>query len=338
MDSTPTTSEPPAAENPGGKPPGRHPFRKAVLRGLAVVAPPLLTILIFVWVLNATFRYVFDPVAYLVRESIIWASSDIREGLEVTDPVRQTAEVDGQLYRKVGETGFVPLYVYNRVQADPGEPPPQSSHAIYQRYVDLRWLRPYYTVPFFLSTFILVMYLLGKFMAAGVGRMFWNLFEQGIRRLPLVRNVYSSVKQVSDFLLSEREIEYTRVVAVEYPRKGIWSLGFVTGESMLDIAAAANEPVVSVLMCTSPMPMTGFTITVSRSEVVDLNITIDQAFQYIVSCGVVVPPQQIQSWQGGQLALPPTHKAAGTAGSVAVESATSGNGRTEESAPSKKVG
>jgi uncharacterized membrane protein len=179
-------------------------------------------------------------------------------------------------------------------------------------------------------------------MAAGVGRFFWNVFEQGIRRLPLVRNVYSSVKQVSDFLLSEREIEYTRVVAVEYPRKGIWSLGFVTGDSMLDIAAAANEPVISVLMCTSPMPMTGFTITLPRSEVVDLNITIDQAFQYIVSCGVVVPPQQFQKWQGGQLALPPVSAAAAADRSGDVDATAAkpaaGNGRTGESAPSEKVG
>jgi uncharacterized membrane protein len=62
---------------------------------------------------------------------------------------------------------------------------------------------------------------------------------------------------------------------------------------MLDIRSAANEPVLSVLICTSPMPMTGFTVTVRKSETLDLNITIDQAFQFIVSCGVVVPPQQI---------------------------------------------
>ena len=114
-----------------------------------------------------------------------------------------------------------------------------------------------------------------------------------------------------------------------------------TGESMLDIAATANEPVLSVLMCTSPMPMTGFTVTLPKSECVDLNITIDQAFQYIVSCGVVVPPQQLQSWEGGQLALPPADQAdqaeAIEVGTTATKS-NSGNGRTEAAKPSKKVG
>lgn len=77
--------------------------------------------------------------------------------------------------------------------------------------------------------------------------------------MPIIRNVYSSVKQVTDFAFNDSEIQYTRVVAVEYPRKGIWSMGFVTGESLMDIRKAAGEPMLSVLMPTSPMPATGFT-------------------------------------------------------------------------------
>ena len=93
-------------------------------------------------------------------------------------------------------------------------------------------------------------------------------------------------------MFNEREIQFNRVVAVQYPREGIWSLGFVTGESLLDICAAANEPVLAVLMPTSPMPATGFVITVRKSEILDLNITLDQAIQFIVSCGVVSPPYE----------------------------------------------
>ena len=99
-------------------------------------------------------------------------------------------------------------------------------------------------------------------------------------------------------------MQYSRVVAVEYPRKGIWSLGLVTGESMLDIRSAANEPILSVLIPTSPMPVTGYTVTIRKSEALDLNITIDQAFQFIVSCGVVIPPQQLQEALAAAEALP----------------------------------
>ena len=70
-------------------------------------------------------------------------------------------------------------------------------------------------------------------------------------------------------------------------------MGFVTGDSMLDIRNAAGEPMLTVLMPTSPMPATGFTISVPKSETIDLNITIDQAIQFCVSCGVVVPPHQL---------------------------------------------
>jgi len=289
--------------------PAKHPFRKAVLRGLAVLAPPLLTILIFVWVINATFDYLFDPATSWLREGIVLLRADIRRDLRTTDPAGQIAEVDGVKYRRIGEHGFIPLYVYGKVEENPGDPTPKTPKQYYRRYVDLEILKPYRTIPFFLALFLLILYLLGRFMAAGIGRMFWNLFEQGVHRLPLVRNVYSSVKQISDFLLSEREIEYTRVVAIEYPRKGVWALGFVTGESMLDIAGAVNEPVVSVLVCTSPAPMTGFTVTVAKSECVDLNLTIEQAFQFIISCGVVVPPQQLHEWKDGRLALAPSQAA-----------------------------
>jgi uncharacterized membrane protein len=133
---------------------------------------------------------------------------------------------------------------------------------------------------------------LGKFLAAGMGRWIWASTEALIFRLPVIRHVYSAVKQVTDFVFTEQEIEFNRVVAVEYPRKGIWSIGFVTGESMLDIRSAANEPVLSVLMPTSPMPATGFTVTVRKSETIDLDLTVDQAIQFIVSCGVVVPDHQ----------------------------------------------
>jgi uncharacterized membrane protein len=150
-------------------------------------------------------------------------------------------------------------------------------------------------VPVFLCVFILLMYLLGKLMAAGVGNFVWGRFEGGVRRLPLVRNVYSSVKQVTDFMLSKSELSFSRVVACEYPRVGIWSVGFVMGEGLADVTSAAGEPVISVLMPTSPMPMTGYVMMFRRSEVMDLKLTIEEALEYIVSCGVVVAPHQLQA-------------------------------------------
>ena len=272
------------------------PFRRAVIRGLGVLLPPLLTIVIFVWIGNMVTTFLLGPMeagAHRIlvthyQNRIVPANRIPEE--QLTDG---RASLDGVLYQQTADGGFVPVDDYDYVQQalEPLQVP--ESAKLYQEYVERKFLQPQVVIPLFLCVFLLVLYLLGRFLAAGVGRFFWMQIERIINRLPLIRNVYSSVKQVTDFLFSEREIEYTRVVAVEYPRKGIWTIAMVTGESLLDIRCAANEPVLSLLVPTSPMPFTGFTVTVKKSETIDLNITIDQAFQFIVSCGVVVPAPQI---------------------------------------------
>jgi len=270
-----------------------HAFRRAVVRGLAVLCPPLLTLLIFVWAINTTKSYFLEPVTSWARDGLVLCLADVREDLPLQGPALRTAVADGQVYYRLDGGAFIPQYVFERVQKQPGEPPPTSGEGYYRRYVDLTYLRPYYTTPFFLAVFVLLLYLLGKFMAAGIGSFFGNRFDRLVNHVPGVRNVYSAVKQVSDFVFTGRDIKFTRIVAVEYPRKGIWSMGFVTSESLAAIQEAAGEPVLAVLVPGSPMPVTGCTITVRKSECIDLNITFDQACQFIVSCGVVVPPQQL---------------------------------------------
>lgn len=268
------------------------PFRRAVLRGLGILLPPLLTIVIFLWIGNTVTDRLLVPLENLARWALV-DTADIRSDSSL-DPKLELVRIDGQMYRKVATGKFIPSNVYQQVEEMVGtESMPNNAKQIYTIYINETYLRREYVIPVFLCLFVLLLYLLGKFMAAGVGSFFWHRFELLIHRLPIVRNVYSSVKQVTDFLFTDRDLEYTRVVAVEYPRKGIWTLGFVTGESLLDIRGAANEPVLSILIPTSPMPFTGFTMTVKRSETIDLNITIDQAFQFVISCGVVVPPQQL---------------------------------------------
>ena len=177
-----------------------------------------------------------------------------------------------------------------------------TGEGFYRRYVDLTYLRPYYTVPFFLAVFILLLYFLGKFMAAGIGRFFTSVFERFVSRVPGVRAVYSSIKQVTDFLFSRQNVRFTRIVAVEFPRRGIWSMGFVTNEHFTAISDAAGEPIFTVLIPYSPIPHSGCTISVRRSECIELDVTFDQACQFIFSCGVVTPPEQLPhrgKWRDG---------------------------------------
>jgi uncharacterized membrane protein len=270
-----------------------HPFRRAVLRGLAVLCPPLLTVLILAWAVNTTKSYFLEPVTRWARESIVWCVADIRYDLPLQSPTAKTAKVGEGVYRQLDNGTFIPEPVYDVVQRQPGPTPPSSGEEYYNRYVDLTYLRPYLAIPFFLSLFILLLYFLGKFMAVGLGRFFWDSFDRMISRLPGVRSVYSSIKQVSDFFLSEHTLKFSRIVAVEFPSKGIWSIGFVTNESFEAVKEAAQEPVLVVLLPYSPIPHTGCTVVVGKSKCIDLGITFDQACQFIISCGVVTPPHEL---------------------------------------------
>jgi uncharacterized membrane protein len=284
------------------------PFRRAVLRGLGILLPPLLTIVIFFWVANTVAIYLLEPLEDATRYVMVEYLADIRTPIDVdirtgaVDTVvldneqhvltsKGTVTVDDEVLVRTGDGKFIPLEVNEFVQNGVGrDPMPTSAKKIYTWYVDHKWLSRRFVVPIFTCLFLLVLYLLGKFLAAGVGRFFWNQLERLIHRVPLVRNVYGSVKQVTDFLFTENDVHFARAVAIEYPRNGVWTICFVTGDGMWDIRGAAKEPVLTVFVPTSPMPFTGFALTVKKSEVVELTISVDQAIQFIVSCGVLVPP------------------------------------------------
>ena len=268
----------------------QRPFRQAILRGLGVVLPPLLTIALFFWAWSLVESYVLGPVDWAARTLVVTAIADI------SDTKTATA------VKKVGRN-YIPQDIYDAVKESPGDVDlmlkldleQASAYEIYHRYVRLVYLQPWAVIIIFIILFTISLYFVGEVLAARVGRGLFNLFEKIINRIPLIRNVYSSVKQVTDFIVGDREqaVEFNQVVAVQYPSQGIWSIGFVTGSTMRTLHEKNGEPFVSVLMPTSPMPATGFTISVPVSQTVNLNITMDQAIQFVVSCGVVVPRTQI---------------------------------------------
>ena len=280
-------------------------FRRAILRGLGVVLPPLLTIVVLIWAWNTIDSYVLHPIESGIRHVVVWSIQNEQIYAEVPDGATSIGprRADGFTHNGIrfipDPTGrrFMPEYVKTIVDEKtdyfgPNSPAPASAVAYLHRYVQLVYMPRMVVVPVFLIVFTTVLYFLGRLFTLGLGRWFVKQFDGAILRIPVINKVYGSVKQVTDFAFSEREIEFNRVVAIQYPREGIWSLGFVTGNSMAEISEATGEQMLSVLMPTSPMPMTGFTVTVKKSEAIDLNLTVDEAIQFVVSCGVVVPPQQ----------------------------------------------
>ncbi len=143
----------------------------------------------------------------------------------------------------------------------------------------------------FLLAFV-VIYIFGRFVASILGRGLWQTIERMLTHLPVVKQIYPYAKQVVDFLLSERKLEFSRVVAVEYPRRGCWSMGLVTGPGMRTLHKNIRGDLLTIFIPSSPTPVTGYTITVNRKDVIDLPISIDDALRFTVSGGVIMPISQ----------------------------------------------
>lgn len=307
MENTPESlpaseAEPHTTKSPGWFARSLRPFRVATLRGLAIILPPLLTIIFFIWAWNVIDGYVVRPVESLLTRTIAYTIEDSIEDEDARENLASGiySVRDGKIlndsrieFEQIESGQWIPTTVIEQIrESSSANTNLVTSGEYYRHYVKTKHLRRHLFIPAFLALFMVVLYLLGKLMKAGIGRFFLHYIEKMITQLPIIRNVYSSVKQVTDFALNENEMTFTRIVAVEYPRRGIWSMGFVTGEGMRDIRQAAGEPILTVLMPTSPMPATGFTISIPKSETIDLDISIDQAVQFCVSCGVVIPDHQ----------------------------------------------
>ena len=131
--------------------------------------------------------------------------------------------------------------------------------------------------------------LTGVFATNFVGQ--WSL-RQGawaLRRIPIVKSIYSSVKQVSDTLFSSSGNAFREAVLVQYPREGSWTIAFVTGRPGGETARYLHDDYLSLYVPTTPNPTSGFFLMVRRVDVIELEMSVDEALKYIISMGVVAP-------------------------------------------------
>jgi uncharacterized membrane protein len=135
----------------------------------------------------------------------------------------------------------------------------------------------------------LAVFILGYAVSTVVGRWVYALVDGWLSRLPMVRQVYPSVKQVTNFLLREQTFRFTQVVGVPYPRPGAYALGFVTESTFREVDRVTGRRMVCVFVPSSPTPFTGYAILFREEEVVYLEVSVEQALRFIISCGVVSP-------------------------------------------------
>jgi uncharacterized membrane protein len=139
----------------------------------------------------------------------------------------------------------------------------------------------------FVIAFLAVIFI-GAFLASVIGRAVWRMFEHILMKTPLLREVYPSIKQITDFFFAGKKMAFSKVVAIEFPRKGVWTIGMVTGGGIKKLAPEETE-MLTVFVPTSPSPVNGFVLVLPKSEVVELNVSIEEALRFIISSGVISP-------------------------------------------------
>ena len=133
--------------------------------------------------------------------------------------------------------------------------------------------------------------LTGVFAANFVGQWWLHQWDRILQNIPIVKSIYSSVKQVSDTLFSSSGNAFREAVLVQYPRHGSWTIAFVTGKPGGEVAGRLPGEMVSVYVPTTPNPTSGFFLMMPREDVHVLNMSVDEALKYVISMGVVAPPE-----------------------------------------------
>lgn len=136
---------------------------------------------------------------------------------------------------------------------------------------------------------LLILLTVGALTSNFAGRKLVQWGDAVVHRIPVVRSIYSSVKQVSDTLFSESGNAFRTAVLVQWPREGVWTLAFVTGTPSGEVAGYLRDEFVSVYVPTTPNPTGGYFVMVRKSDCIELEMSVDAALRYIVSMGVVAP-------------------------------------------------
>ena len=264
------------------RPSSRGNFRRSFLRGLAVVLPATLTL----WILVQAYLWINESIASPINSGIrysiehifaTWPS--IPDGLGIMPDAQELQEARTALDLKANDTSHDVQIISD-----------------YRDGVVQSWWALYWPVRMIgLLVAILAVYLAGRLVGGWVGRAAYRWIERLIFSVPVVKKIYSWIKQVVDFLFSQQEspLNFSRVVAVQYPRKGVWSVGFQTGTVMNSMREASTSDAITIFIPSSPTPFTGYTITVSKKDTIDLPLTVEEAIGFTISGGVLRPPAEI---------------------------------------------
>ncbi len=137
-----------------------------------------------------------------------------------------------------------------------------------------------------------VITLIGWITASYLGRIFVRIGENIVARMPVVRGIYAAVKQIMETIFRNQSQAFRRAVLVEYPRRGVWTVAFVTGKADGEIGNLVEDALINIYVPTTPNPTSGFLLFVPKEDVVYLNMSVEEAFKLVISGGLVTPPDR----------------------------------------------
>jgi len=136
---------------------------------------------------------------------------------------------------------------------------------------------------------VLAIIITGALVSNFIGRKLVNLWEKLLNKIPGFRGIYKALKQLSDTVLSTSGDSFKKAVLVEYPRKGMWTIAFQTGNYHGEVEKKIGERIINIYVPTTPNPTSGFFIMLPKDDVIELDMSVDEAFKLIISTGVVAP-------------------------------------------------
>ncbi len=143
-----------------------------------------------------------------------------------------------------------------------------------------------------LLVLIVVITLIGWITASYLGNIFVRLGENIVARMPVIRGIYGAVKQIVETIFRNQSQAFRRAVLVEYPRRGLWTIAFVTGKSEGEVKNLIKEELINIYVPTTPNPTSGFLLFVPREDVIYLHMSVEEAFKLVISGGLVTPPDR----------------------------------------------
>ncbi len=140
-----------------------------------------------------------------------------------------------------------------------------------------------------LIVLIVALMLVGALTAGFFGRLWMRISERVLNQMPVIRNVYSAVKQILETVLAQQSNAFREAVLIEYPRRGIWAIGFLTGKTKGEVQNLTEEECINVFLPTTPNPTSGFLLFVPKKDLVPLSMTVEDAIKMVISGGIVTP-------------------------------------------------